>query len=106
MFRRMAANASARAQRSAFLASALRDLTGFYLAVDCLTPRCRGERCFAVSDLANFYPDRTLADILRLLRCSGCNGGRVSAAALMTGPLLNARIRPRRIPLRGPDAHD
>jgi len=33
-----AANASARAQRSAILASPLHELTGFYLEVDCLAP--------------------------------------------------------------------
>jgi hypothetical protein len=32
-----AANASARGQRAAILASPLHELTGFYLAVDCLT---------------------------------------------------------------------
>jgi hypothetical protein len=33
-----AANASARGQRAAILASPLHELTGFYLAVDCLAP--------------------------------------------------------------------
>jgi hypothetical protein len=37
-----AANASVRNQRSALLAGPLKDLTGFYLAVDCLTPGCSG----------------------------------------------------------------
>jgi hypothetical protein len=55
MFLRMAAaNASAREQRSAILASPLHQLTGFCLAVDCLTPGCRGERAFAIGDLAKF----------------------------------------------------
>jgi hypothetical protein len=35
----------------ALLASPLHELTGFYLAVDCLAPRCNGERSFAVCDL-------------------------------------------------------
>jgi hypothetical protein len=39
-----AANASARGQRTAILASPLHELTGFYLAVDCLAPCCKGER--------------------------------------------------------------
>jgi hypothetical protein len=47
-----AANASARGQRSAILASPLHELTGFCLAVDCLAPRCSGERSFAVSELS------------------------------------------------------
>jgi len=50
-----AANASARGQRTAILASPLHELTGFYLAVDCLAPRCNGERTFAVAELATFY---------------------------------------------------
>jgi hypothetical protein len=40
----MAANASARGQRAASLASPLHELTGFYLAVDCLTSDCARER--------------------------------------------------------------
>ena len=51
----MAANASARGQRAAILASPLHELTGFYLAVDCLTSDCARERTFAVAELANFY---------------------------------------------------
>ena len=34
-----AANASARGQRAVILASPLHELTGFYLAVDCLAPK-------------------------------------------------------------------
>jgi hypothetical protein len=45
-----AANASARGQRAAILASPLHELTGFYLAVDCLTPGCNGERTFAIAE--------------------------------------------------------
>jgi hypothetical protein len=45
----------ARGQRAAILASPLHELTGFYLAVDCLAPRCNGERTFAVAELATFY---------------------------------------------------
>jgi len=42
-----AANASARGQRAAILASPLSELTGFNLAVDCLSPGCARERTFA-----------------------------------------------------------
>ena len=102
-----AANASARGQRTAILGSPLHQLTGFCPAVDCLTPCCRGERAFAISDLANFYGrDRTVADVLQRMRCSGDCGGRVAAAWLTTGPILNARVRPRRVPLRGPEARE
>ena len=46
-----AANASARGQRAAIFASPLHELTGFYLAVDCLAPRCNGERTLPWSSL-------------------------------------------------------
>jgi hypothetical protein len=49
-----AANASARGQRSAILASPLHELSGFYLAVNCLAPCCKGERTFAIAELASF----------------------------------------------------
>jgi hypothetical protein len=102
-----AANASARGQRSAILASPLSELTGFYLAVDCLSPQCGGERTFAAAELAAFYRgERTVGDVLRQMRCSGGCGGRVGAAWLVTGPILNARIRPRRVALIGPDVRD
>ena len=100
-----AANASARGPRSAILASPLHELTGFYLAVDCLAPQCSGERSFAVAELASFYGrDGTVGGVLRRMRCAGGCGGRVGAAWLVTGPVLNARVRPRRVPLLGPEA--
>jgi len=102
-----AANASARGQRAALLASPLHELTGFYLAVDCLAPRCSGERSFAVAELASFYGrDSTVGQVLRRMRCSGTCGGRVGAAWLVTGPILNARVRPRRVPVLGPEARE
>jgi len=33
-------------------------------------------------------------------------GGRVGAAWLVTGPILNARVRPRRVPLLVPEARE
>jgi hypothetical protein len=102
-----AANASARGQRSAIFASPLHELTGFCLAVDCLASSCGGERTFAVAELANFYGrDRTVGKVLRRMRCSGACGGRVGAAWLITSPVLNMRVRPRRVPLLGPDARE
>ena len=50
-----AANASARGQRAAILASPLSELTGFSLTVDCLRPGCSRERTFAITDLTTFY---------------------------------------------------
>src|SRR4249920_136160 len=72
-----AANASARGQRAAILASPLHELTGFYLAVDCLTSDCARERTFVVAELASFYgPQRTVSQVLRRMRCAGCWGRR------------------------------
>ena len=100
-----AANASARGQRAAILASLLHELTGFYHAVDCLASGCGGERTFALAELASFYGrDRTVGEVLRRMQCSGACGGRVGAAWLVTGPVLNMRVRPRRVALLGPEA--
>jgi hypothetical protein len=101
-----AADASVRGQRSAILASPLHELTGFCLAVDCLAPGCGGgERTFPVAELASFYGrDRTLGEVLRRMRCSGACGGRVAAAWLVTGPVLNMRVSPRRVALLGLEA--
>lgn len=65
------------------------------------------ERAFAIGDLAKFYgPQRTVADALQQMRCTLDCGGRVAGAWLTTGPILNARVRPRRVPLRGPEARE
>ena len=103
-----AANASARGQRIAILAIPLHELTGFYLAVDCLAPCCKGKRTFAIAELANFYGRQSTGcgEVLRRTRCSGDCGGRVEAAWLVTGPILNPRVRPRRVALRGPEARN
>ena len=102
-----AANASARGQRVAILTSPLHELTGFYLAVDCLTPGCSGERGFAIAELANFYGrDSTVGEVLRRMRCSRVCGGRAGAAWLETGPILSAWVRPRRVALLGPEARE
>jgi hypothetical protein len=91
----------------AILASPLSELTGFNLTADCLSPGCARERTFAVTDLASFYGGgRTVGDMLRRMRCSGACGGRVGAAWLVTGPVLNARVRPRRVALLGPEARE
>ena len=60
-----AANASAREQRAAILASPLSEPSGFGLAVDCGSPECRRDRTFAIAELAAFYgPDRKVRDML------------------------------------------
>ena len=105
-----AANASARGQRVAILGSPLHELTGFCLAVGCLAPGCNGECSFAVAELASFYGNGcTVGEVLRRMRrmrCSGGCGGGVGAAWLETGPILSARVRPRRVPLLGPQARE
>jgi hypothetical protein len=47
-----AANASARGQRHAILASPLAELTGGVLVVDCRGARCGGERSYALTTWA------------------------------------------------------
>ena len=60
-----------------------------------------------LADLATFYGGgRTVGDVLRRMRCSSACGGRVGAAWLVTGPVLNARVRPRRVALLAPEAQE
>jgi hypothetical protein len=102
-----AANASARGRRVPILSSPLRELTGFYLAVDCLGPICGGERTFAVAELSTLYEQgSTVADVLRRMQCGGGCGGRVGVAWLVTGPIFSAPVRLRRVALRGAEARD
>ena len=72
-----AANASARGQRAAILASPLHELTGFYLAVDCLGSNCGRERTFAVAEPATFYGGQRMV--------GACCGGRGALAAAAAG---------------------
>jgi hypothetical protein len=79
-------------------------VTGFYLTVDRLAVECRGERTFAIAELASFCGwDRTVEQVLRRMRCSRACGGRVGSAWLEAGPILSTRVRPRRVPLLGPE---
>src|SRR5690348_11245508 len=75
MFARMAAaNASARGQRVAILASPLGELTGFSLVVDCGMAVCGGERTYTLAALAACYSaGMTVGEALRRMRCGrGC----------------------------------
>lgn len=64
-------------------------------------------RTFARADLARFDGrERTVGDVLRPMRCSGGCGGRVGAAWLEAGPILNTRDRPRGVALLGPEARE
>ena len=85
----VAANASARGQRVAILASPLHELTDFYITVDCLAPGCNGERSFAIAELASFYGrDTAVGQVFRRMRCSSGCGGRVSARRAIRAKLL------------------
>ena len=76
------------------------ELTGFCLGWTA-SPRCRRDRMFAVTELAESYGrQHTIAGVLHRMRCSGGCGGRAAAAWLVTGPVLNNRVRPRH-PRRG-----
>jgi hypothetical protein len=90
-----AANASARGQRAAILASPLHELTGFYLTADCLTSGCNGARTFAIAELASFYGrDATVGAVLAphaLLQglwraCRGCLTGDRPAGRAFPAP--------------------
>ena len=82
----------------------LAGIDGFCLAVDCLTPGCRGERVYSITALAACYDGKaTVGGVLRLMQCAGC-GKPVGAAWLVTGPTLNERVRPRRVALLGAEA--
>ena len=99
-----ASNASPRGQRLAILASPLHELTGFALAVDCGNLLCGGERAYAITAKSACYGgDKTVAAMLRQMRCARGCGRAVAAAWLVTGPELNHRIVPRRVPLLGPE---
>ena len=102
-----AANASPRGQRHAILASPLAELTGFVLSVGFYGPGCGGERSYALTALAACYaPTMTVSEVLRQMRCGQDCGGRPQAAWLATGPVLNQRVRPRRVALLGPEARE
>ncbi len=102
-----AANATSRGQRSAIMASKLGELEGFNLAIDCRTPGCRGERVYAVAGLSSFYGAKvTVAQALHRMRCRECGKKPPRAAWLVTGAVLNERVRPRRIALLGDGVRD
>ena len=108
MFLHMAAaNASARGQRHAILASPRTELTGFALVVDCGGAGCGGDRLYAIAALVACYrPGMTVGEVLRQMRCAHACGGRPLAAWLVTGPTLSQRVRPRRVALRGSEARE
>lgn len=108
-----AANASPRAQRSAIIASPLTALTGFLLTVDCRSAQCRGERSFAIAELAAFSKEATVGEVLRRMRCSGGCGGRVVWCGVVLGcvpsgerglAILNAAHSPTATPTTVPSS--
>ena len=82
----MAANASARGQRAAILGSQLHELTGFLLTVDCGTATCRGERAYAVADLAGMFGRQRIGgDVLHRMRCAAGTESRSAPPGHTTG---------------------
>src|SRR5689334_12648155 len=74
-----AANASARGQRVAILGSQLHELTGFLIAVDCGTQNCRGERAYAMAELAGMFGREVMvSDVLHRMRCAECGAAVVA----------------------------
>jgi hypothetical protein len=70
-------------------------------------PGCRGERAYLIDELARFYGAKmTVGQALRRMRCQDCLQKPPRAAWLLTGPALNKRVKPRRIPLLGDEAKD
>jgi hypothetical protein len=99
-----AANLTPRRRRSIILATALAELDGAALVIDCLTPDCAGERRVLVRDLAGVYGRRqTLAEALQRMRCTSCQG-RAGAAWLVAGPGSARQPHEVRVALMGPDA--
>jgi hypothetical protein len=87
----------------------VRDFTlrGLILVVDCRGAQCGGERSYAITALGACYGERvTVADVLRQMRCARGCGDRPQAAWLVTGAVLNERIRRRRVTLIGPEARE
>ena len=75
--------------------------------MDCLGPGRARERTFAVAEFGAFYGgQRTVGEVLCRMRCARGLRQACSAAWLVTGPVLNARVRSRRVPLFGPEARE
>jgi hypothetical protein len=83
----------------------LAELSGFVLASNCLGPARRGEPAFLIDELARFYGAKmTVGQTLRRMRCQNCLQRPPRAAWLLTGPMLNKRVKARRVPLLGDEA--
>jgi hypothetical protein len=96
---------SPRAQRTAVMATKLADLSDFVLAIDCLASGCGGERAYLIDELARFYgAQMTVGQTLRRMRCQNCLQRPPRAAWPLTGPMLNKRVKARRVPLLGDEA--
>jgi hypothetical protein len=92
-------------------ASALRNMPDFAA----VSNRALIGRCALVGSFVQYWfqdgakfqgRDSTVGQTLRRRRCSGVCSGRVGVAWLLTGPILNARGGPRRVPLLGPEARE
>jgi hypothetical protein len=81
----------------------LGELDGFELHMDCQSPGCRGERAYAIAELARFYgPKVTVAQAIHRMRCQQCGRKPPRAAWIVTGAGMKVRGgRPGRLALMG-----
>jgi hypothetical protein len=80
-----------------------------HVALSILWLRAKGYSSECRPGSPGHEPDRWFdlvwrGNVLRRMRCSRACGGRIGAAWLETGPILGARVRPRRVPLLGLEA--
>ena len=66
-----AANASARGQRVAILASRLTEFSGYYVAVDCQSGGMRRRADVRRVGPGEFYRGQTVGHVLQRMRCNG-----------------------------------
>jgi hypothetical protein len=90
---------SARRQHQRLLASPVAEWRDWQLAIDCGTPTCTRGRRYLMADLARFWPEETIAGLLRRMACQVC-GGSVKEARLIRQRPMRPR-EPEVIPLRG-----
>jgi hypothetical protein len=97
----MGHNVSPRKALARVLASPVAEWRGWHLAIDCGTPSCTRGRRYRMDDLAEFWPEETIAALLRRLVCQVCGRGVLEARLVRERPM-----RPREpeiMALRGRD---
>lgn len=82
----MGHNISELKRRRMMLEAPLADWADWALAIDCGGQHCPRHRRYAVAELAQAHPERTLLDTLNRLRCSACSGDALFAAMIRQDP--------------------